>query len=368
LSGNLLRDEIIRTIEEHGPMSIADFMQRALYDCEHGFYMKGEPVGSRGAFTTAPEISQMFGELIGIWCAALWRETGSPPRFYLVEMGPGRGTLFADMQRATRVVPGFHAAAQNILIEISPNLERAQRELLGAKEIQARWHRTLDGVPGDAPLVVVGNEILDAMPFHQFVKCESGWHERVIAVEGGRLGWAISSDPVPEGMIAKELREAVPGSVVEKAPARNALVLDLSRRVSQQGGGALFIDYGYEGPALGDTLQAMQRHRFADALENPGDADLTSHVDFSAVAEMAQVNTECWGPVEQGLFLKRLGIHERAAALSHDKDEAAKAQIASELSRLTDASAMGSLFKVLAMARCGVDQVAGFEASERWEK
>src|ERR1043166_1726468 len=282
----------------------------------HGYYTTRDPFGRGGDFVTAPEISQMFGELIGLWAAAVWQAMGAPVRVALVELGPGRGTLMADALRAARVVPGFAAALNVHLIETSPVLQRRQQETLAGSALPIAWHRELAAVP-DSPLIVIANEFFDALPVQQAVKTESGWHERMVGLgPHDELAFALHPDPIPgfAAFLPATLTSAPPRAVYEWRSADVAA--DLARRVAEQGGAVLVIDYGHAESALGDTLQAVGRHGFADPLASPGELDLTAHVDFAALARTAQaVGARVHGPLAQGAFLPRLGIEARAAAL-----------------------------------------------------
>lgn len=316
-----LKNIIIEQIKSTGPMSVGDFMALALGHPKHGYYMKQDPFGRAGDFITAPEVSQLFGEMIGAWVADIWLQMGAQERFILLECGPGRGTLMADIMRATRGVEGFHAAAEVHLLEISPVLKAIQREILAGYDVC--WCKDLSGVPGDAPLVVIGNEFLDALGFQQFV----GAHERKVDIDG-------------EGLVFTHA-----GAIVEHAPEREAFAANVAARLKTQSGAALFIDYGYVQPGAGDTFQAIKGHEYVDVFSHIGDADLTSHVDFSALK--AGLDCVVGGPVEQGVFLKALGVEVRAAMLAQSADAVQRAAIEKGLHRLTHSDQMGKLFKVI---------------------
>jgi NADH dehydrogenase [ubiquinone] 1 alpha subcomplex assembly factor 7 len=360
-----LEAELRRIIAADGPMSVATYMGLCLGHPVHGYYMTRDPFGRAGDFITAPEISQMFGELIGLWAAAVWQAMGAPARVALVELGPGRGTLMADALRAARVVPHFAAALQVRLVETSPVLQRRQQETLAAFDVPLAWHRELTEVP-EGPAIVIANEFFDALPVHQAVKTPSGWHERMIGIgPDGQLTFALHPDPIPK------FAAIVPGTVAG-APAgavyewrSGDIVVEIARRVSKDGGAALIIDYGHVESGVGETLQAVGRHGFADPLANPGEGDLTAHVDFAALARTAPAaGARVHGPLSQGAFLRHLGIEARAAAL-HAKTSAEQAtDIDAALARLTGAGreAMGELFKAMAFADPSLAPPPGFDS------
>lgn len=350
---------IRRMIAADGPLPLDKYMSLCLGHPEHGYYMKGEPVGARGAFTTAPEVSQMFGELIGAWCHAMWSGTGAPSKFYWVELGPGRGTLFADMLRIAQLDPAFQNAAHAVLVETSPKLQQAQRSRLADSRIPIRWVESVDELSADAPVIVVANEFFDALPVRQAIKGARGWHERVIGEIDGALALGAAPALLNEALIQEPLRDAPQGSVVEFAPARDAATTALARRISTQGGAALIVDYGYEGPKPGETFQAMRAHAFANPLDNPGDADLTAYVDFAAL-KRAATGLPVFGPIGQGEFLSRLGLHERAARLKAKAQPAQAAEIEAAAHRLTHPDAMGDLFKALAICQENAGPPPGF--------
>ena len=359
-----LEAEIRRMIAVDGPISVATFMALCLGHPAHGYYTTRDPLGRAGDFITAPEISQMFGELIGLWAAAVWQMMGAPARLALVELGPGRGTLMADALRAARVVPAFAAGLDVHLIETSPALRRRQQEILTGTEVRVAWHRDLADVP-DGPAIVIANEFFDALPVHQAVKTPAGWHERMIGIgPDGRLAFALHPDPIPgfAALVSDALAGAPVGTVYEWRSGDTAI--DLARRVAKHGGAVLVIDYGHVQSAAGETLQAVGRHGFADPLAGPGEVDLTAHVDFAALARTAQAaGARVHGPLAQGEFLRRLGIEARAAALRANANAHQAAEIDAALARLTGAGreAMGELFKVMAFANPKLGALPGFD-------
>jgi NADH dehydrogenase [ubiquinone] 1 alpha subcomplex assembly factor 7 len=360
-----LEAELRRMIAADGPISVATFMGLCLGHPLHGYYTTRDPFGRAGDFITAPEISQMFGELIGLWAAAVWQAMGAPERLALVELGPGRGTLMADALRAARVVPGFAAALHVHLVEASPVLARRQQETLAAAGVPLAWHREFAQVP-EGPLIVIANEFFDALPVHQAVKTPSGWHERMVGIGAdGRFVFALHPDPVPGfAAIAPEaVASASAGAVFEWRSGD--IAAELAHRVAAHGGAALIIDYGHVESALGETLQAVGRHGFADPLARPGEVDLTAHVDFAALARTARAaGARVHGPLSQGAFLHRLGIEARAAALRAKATAAQATDIDAALARLTGSGrdAMGELFKAMAFADAKLGALPGFDS------
>jgi NADH dehydrogenase [ubiquinone] 1 alpha subcomplex assembly factor 7 len=340
-----LAARLARLIAEEGPISVARYMAEA----NAHYYATRDPLGAAGDFITAPEISQMFGELIGAWLADLWQRAGSPELCHYVELGPGRGTLAADALRAIRsagLLPQVH------LVETSPALRMRQAELLP----RARWHESLDSLPDSAPMLVVANEFFDALPIRQFVAGEAGWCERLVGFQDGRfapvIGPPIADCPTSE--------RAPIGTIIESSPAAVATVHDLSERLIRQGGALLIIDYGHARSGSGDTFQAVRSHGFADPWSDPGECDLTAHVDFEALATAPQAaGMQVHGPVEQGAWLPALGIDLRADALARAAPASAD-EIRTARNRLVEEDQMGSLFKVMALSAPGWPIPAGF--------
>jgi NADH dehydrogenase [ubiquinone] 1 alpha subcomplex assembly factor 7 len=347
MSEGALPDRLARAITMAGPISLSHYMAAANAE----YYATRDPLGTAGDFTTAPEISQMFGELIGLWAADLWQRAGRPDIAW-VELGPGRGTLSADALRAMARVgltPPVH------LVETSPALRTRQRDAVPA----ATWHDDVSTLPDDRPLVVVANEFFDALPIRQLVRAGDGWRERLVACQD-TLFLPIAGDRSFDMIIPPDLRAAPPGSILETSPASVAILRGLAQRLNQQGGAALIVDYGYQGPAIGDTLQAGRGHQYANPFEEPGEADLTAHVDFATLREAAEAEgLTAYGPVTQGAFLTALGIGARAEALAKASPERA-GDIAADRDRLVDDEMMGDLFKVLALTAPGWPVPAGF--------
>jgi NADH dehydrogenase [ubiquinone] 1 alpha subcomplex assembly factor 7 len=354
-------DEIRRLIALEGPISVERYMALALGHPQHGYYMTRDPLGATGDFTTAPEISQMFGELLGLWAAQCWLDLGQPNPVRLVECGPGRGTMMADALRAAKAAPGFSEALQVELVETSPVLKAAQMLKLGGCGAPVAWRSSIGEIGAGAPLIVIGNEFLDALPIRQYMRQNGHWHERLVGLSSDAFAMGLS--PEPEPAITQQGPE---GAVIEVAIAARALIFDLAERLKADSGVALFLDYGHPKSGFGDTLQAMRSHAFVNPLASPGDSDLTAHVDFDALGKAArEVGLAVHGPMEQGLFLQALGLEARTdqlirhAATTAQQDEVRRAE-----RRLTDTSrtGMGRLFKVIAFAAPGQPVPPGFEA------
>jgi NADH dehydrogenase [ubiquinone] 1 alpha subcomplex assembly factor 7 len=360
-----LADLLRRLIRAQGPLGVGRYMTLALAHPEHGYYTSRDPLGAAGDFVTAPEISQLFGELLGLALAQHWLEAGRPEPAVLVELGPGRGTLLADALRATRGVPGFAAALELHLVEASPVLRARQDERLGAHA--PRWHASLGTVPETGPLLLLANEFFDVLPLRQFVRRAGRWHERLVALDpAGGLAFALASLPTPLPLAEGE--GAPEGAVLEVAPAREALAQEIGRRVKGGGGLALVVDYGEAGGGGGgfaDTFQAVRDHRPADPLQAPGEADLTAHVDFAALARAARIGgAAAYGPVEQAAFLARLGLDLRLERLLRSATPAQAAILKAGAERITAPEEMGRLFKALALTSPGAPVPPGFEPSE----
>jgi NADH dehydrogenase [ubiquinone] 1 alpha subcomplex assembly factor 7 len=359
-----LESEIRRLIAAAGPMPVADYMRLCLTHPQYGYYAARDPLGAAGDFITAPEISQMFGEMIGVWMATVWRQMGAPANVRIVELGPGRGTLLADALRAAKVVRDFHDAVVLHLIEISPRLRELQQRSLQVFDLQTVWHTALADVPG-GPSIIIANEFVDALPIHQAVRQADGWHERVVEVgAGGNLAFGVAREPLRlfEATLPPAVRQASEGAIFEWRP--DAIALELGQRVRTDGA-ALIVDYGHAKSGLGDTLQAVADHSFADPLAAPGETDLTAHVDFEALAQSAEsIGARCHGPLPQRELLGNLGINERAARLKAGATREEADEIEQALSRLTATgpTGMGELFKGLAIANRKLDPLPGFAA------
>jgi SAM-dependent MidA family methyltransferase len=347
-------------IAQDGPITLERYMERALGHPRLGYYMTRDPLGAAGDFTTAPEISQMFGELLGLWAADTWMRMGAPDPVRFIELGPGRGTLMADALRAARAAPDFSAALDVHLVETSPVLREAQRMRLAAAGTPVAWHEAIDDVP-EGPAIILANEFFDALPVRHYVRKDRAWRERLVGLGGGgALAFGVAPEPKPS--IAARAPE---GTIVEIGVAAQALMAKLAARVAAEGGAMLAIDYGYCEPRFGETLQAVARHRSVDPLDEPGEADLTAHVNFAALAKVARAaGASVPPPLTQAEFLLRLGIEARAERLKRAASSAQARGVASALDRLTARNAptdMGALFKVLAIAHPALGAPAGFE-------
>jgi len=352
---NRLAQKIAGLIRTTGPISVADYMATCLLDPEDGYYTTRDPFGRNGDFVTAPEISQMFGELVGVWLVQAWQAIGSPPSPTIAEIGPGRGTLMKDVARTiARLAPDLSGRADFSLVEASPRLAAAQKETLRGSSGSFSWHTTLDTLP-DQPLLVVGNEIFDALPFRQFVKRDGRWLERAIGLDlGGALQFGIATASLAADALPPGAKQAPDGSIFEIAPAREAMMSMIAERIAAQGGCGLFFDYGHMEPGFGDTFQAVRAHRSEGVLENPGEADLTSHVDFSALATVVRAHGIDADMLSQGEFLLGMGLLERAGQLGRLGSAAARERISSDVDRLAGPDQMGKLFKVLAIRPAGI--------------
>ena len=345
-----LKQRIIEQIQMLGPVPVNEYMALCLFDPSEGYYTTREPFGAKGDFVTAPEISQMFGELAAVWVYQAWVAIGRPMPVTLAEIGPGRGTLMKDMLRTfKRLDPTFLHETAFAMIEVSPRLAEMQKQTLRAVEAKVSWHESLETVPS-SPLLIVGNELFDAVPIRQFVRKGGGWRERMIGLDSNDdlafFAGAASLDP---SLIPDSAHNAPEGAILEVAPARSALMDMIAARISKDGGAGLFFDYGHLASGVGDTLQAMKDHAYQDVLASPGEADLTAHVDFAALAESAQVHGLVTPLARQGNFLLAMGLLERAGSLGTKADDATREKISSEVDRLASPSQMGDLFKVLAV-------------------
>ena len=339
-----------RRITATGPITLADYMAECLLHPVHGYYVTRDPLGIAGDFITAPEISQMFGEMLGLALAQAWLDQGGPSPFALAELGPGRGTLMADILRATAQVPEFRAAARLHLVEASPVLRAIQARTICMAAVQ--WHDTVATLP-DLPTFLVANEFFDALPIRQFQRQRNGWAERQVALTprgdaGPMLGFGLGP-ALPIGALAHRLGDTADGDIIETCSTARPIVDRIATGIARRGGAALIVDYG-DWRSRGDTFQALERHAPVDPFANPGTADLTAHVDFEALAQAAArdgIATSAMVP--QGVFLERLGITARANRLARDlTGSALDAHVASHR-RLTHPAEMGSLFKCLAM-------------------
>ena len=339
----IIRDRIAT----EGPISIADYMGLALGHPEHGYYRKRDPFGGRGDFITAPEISQIFGEMIGIWCAQLWRQLGGGP-ISLVELGPGRGTLMADVLRATKSTADFHDSITIHMVETSPTLAHIQYLKLRNDHPRIEWLDSIDELP-PSRTIFIANEFFDALPIKQHVMTEEGIRER-------RVGWNAETEQFEfvlgeVGLSLAKSGHTIPnGTVMEQSPASRAVMRQIAQHLQTHGGGALIIDYGYLGEAHHDTLQAVKAHLFHSVLSEPGDADITAHVDFKSLLQIAaDAGNQTFGVITQGEFLQHMGAPVRLEMLLKKASPEQREQLVSGLTRLISPQAMGELFKVIAV-------------------
>lgn len=356
-----LAAEIARWIEAQGPIKVAEYMSICQFDPEDGSYTARHTIGRD--FVTSPEISQTFGEMLGLWVAQTWHDQGRPAHPRLVELGPGRGTLMADALRAiAAAAPEFLAGAEIVLVEASPALMKAQRDKLELTGTNIAWRERFDETLTDRPLFLIANEFFDCLPVHQYVNTPRGWCERMIGLKDSGLTFALGPDPVSGAatLLPPSCGAVDEGAVREVSPAALALTEEIARAVAKRGGGAVIVDYGYDAPGFGETLQAVADGAFVGVLDAPGESDLSAHVDFltlsrAALAEGAAV----FGPTPQGNFLADLGIGARGERLIQSNPAHAD-EIAAAIDRLVNPTAMGTLFKVLAMVPPGAKQPPGF--------
>lgn len=359
-------EEIIKAeIRESGPISVARYMALCLGHPQYGYYMTRDPFGVEGDFTTAPEISQLFGEMIGIWLADTWIKMGSPGKVALVECGPGRGTLMQDALRATKNVAGFHEAVTLHLIEMSPVLQEQQKQRLA--EYDASWHNDTESLPGDSPLLIIGNEFLDALPVRQMVFRETGWVEKFVEIDinGSFRLCEKTAENDRKNLLPTLLVPPKLGDHLEVSPEQKEFMQRIIKIIKKQRGSALFLDYGFKHLVSGDTLQSVKNHAFCNMLEHPGEVDITAHVNFAMItAYIMEENMTVHGPVSQGDFLSRLGIEVRADQLTRIANRSQSEEIKQALKRLTGqdtkAGEMGALFKAIAFSHDPSINLAGF--------
>jgi SAM-dependent MidA family methyltransferase len=347
-----LKQRIIGLIGAAGPIPVSEYMALCLFDPDDGYYTTREPFGASGDFVTAPEISQMFGELVAVWFYRAWQDAGRPQPATFAEIGPGRGTLMKDMLRTwSRIDPEFLAGMSFAMVETSPRLAEIQRTTLARQSAELAWHQTIDTLPRQ-PLFIVGNELFDAVPIRQFVHAGGSWRERMIGLDDNDdLRFFAGAGSVDPTLLPDDASDAPEGAIAEVAPARSALMAAIAERIAAPGGAGLFIDYGHLQPGIGDTLQALRRHQSEDVLANPGEADLTSHVDFAALATAVRSHGLDAQMTTQGEFLLGMGLLERAGTLGANADDQARQAIADAVERLAGPNAMGELFKVLKIGR-----------------
>ncbi len=357
--------EIRRRIAAAGPMPIAEYMALALTHPQHGYYITRDPLGADGDFTTAPEISQMFGELIGLWMAATWKQMGSPDPVRIIELGPGRGTMMVDALRAAQVMPGLREAVVVHFVEVSPALRAQQEQAFLGFNRPVSWYTSLDEAPREGPTLILANEFFDALPVHQAVRQDDGWHERLIDLDAdGLFSFTLAREPLAnfETILPPQVRAAPDGAIFEWRS--DTVAMEIGRRIAHNNGAALIVDYGHMQSSFGETLQAVGGHAFADTLTAPGTCDLTAHVDFEALGRAADaMGCKVQGPIEQSELLRRLGIRNRAAALKANARQGKAAEIDAALARLIGhgRTGMGELFKAIAFADPRLGVLPGFD-------
>ncbi len=346
-----LKQRIVRQIKATGPISVADYMAFCLFDKDGGYYTTQEPFGRDGDFITAPEISQMFGELIGVWCIEAWQALGSPQHFILCEMGPGRGTLMSDLLRtAGKISSAFMSAAKVMMVELSERLTNIQQEALAKYPVDIEWRKSISEIPA-GPLILIANELFDAIPSRQYVKSNGHFVERMVSVDSeDNLIFAAGSGSIETDLLPNDRAVAPDGSIFEIAPARNALMHQIADHIRQGRGAALLFDYGHLQQGYGDTLQALSQHTPVDTLTTPGTADLTTHVDFYSLAQSAHAEGCKTSAMTQGDFLIAMGLLDRAGVLGQNKSLEFQDQLRIDVERLAGPDQMGNLFKVLCVA------------------
>lgn len=343
-----LSELIDMEIRTSGPISLANYMSLCLTHPKFGYYKTADPLGKTGDFITAPEISQIFGELIGLWIANCWQSMGSPEKFTLLELGPGRGTLMSDALRVMQNVPGVIDAKQLILLETNDAFISAQRQKLLAHNPQ--WIEDISELPGGQPLIVIANEFFDALPIRQYQKLNGKWHERAIGLKNAKRTMGLAPTPFPSEHLPAEIRDAADDAVWEAGMAGLKLMQDITTHLNKDSGALLAIDYGYDTTQTGDTFQAIENHEYVDPLANPGKADLTAHVDFAALARAAKVAGATPHPlITQNDFLRALGIADRTETLAKANPNLAQ-DIIGGAERLVSPEQMGKLFKVLCVS------------------
>lgn len=357
-----LLDQIKTQIRAGGPISLSTYMRLCLTHPEKGYYKKTDPLGAGGDFVTAPEVSQMFGELVGAWALMHWHVIGKPPAFDLVELGPGRGTLMADALRMISRDPEAAEALNLVLLETSDTLIELQREKLGATS--PKWVREIaDLAEGGRPLIIIANEFFDALPIKQVQFDKGQWHERLIGLDGDKLVWGLSETALPASAIPETIENPQDGKIFEFSPLAQSTITEIAELLNRRGGGLIAFDYGYTATQTGDTFQAVANHAYAAPLENPGQADLTAHVDFEALINAARsTGAHAHMAGTQAEVLEELGIRQRAEKLIEANPDR-KQQIEADLDRLIGPDQMGSLFKTMVVFGAGA--AAPFEVGDQ---
>lgn len=353
LSSIKLKQRLIRLITNGGPISVADYMAICLADHDGGYYMTREPFGAKGDFITAPEISQMFGELIGVWVVSQWHALGKPDKCVICEIGPGRGTLMSDLLRAAgKLAPDMLRTAQVAMVETSARLSTVQQKKLANNAAEITWHQSLETVP-EAAMILVANELFDALPDHQYVRHQGHFVERMVSVSDApqpELCFATGTGGIDLSLLPKGHETVPDGTIFEASPARSALMQQICERLRKNTGAALLIDYGSHQSGFGDTLQALYQHTYQDVFAAPGQADITTHVDFASLSTIATSFGCSVKAEQQGEFLLNMGLLSRAGQLGAGKSVAVQEQIRDDVERLAAPDQMGSLFKTLTVS------------------
>lgn len=356
-----LEERLVSLIKLKGPITVADYMADAIGHPHEGYYMSQKAIGAEGDFITAPEVSQIFGELIGLWLVEAWRGMGAPESFNLIELGPGRGVLMEDILRAARLKPEFIRGACLWLLETSGRLRHEQQKRLRATGVKPLWADDFGDIP-PAPSLVIANEFFDCLPIHQYQYTEQGWRERLVGLSPGGAGLAFTTCDAPPDAVIKFPADPTPGDIFEVSPAARGFAADIAELLAAQGGHALIVDYGHMTSGLGDTLQAVRRHQYWPPLAAPGRADVTAHVDFEALARTAiDHGAAPSGPVTQGRFLESLGLTIRVEMLCKDKSAEDAAKICAGAHRIAAPNEMGEVFKVLCLSGPNLPTPAGFD-------
>ena len=343
-----LTEKIIDLILKNGPIGLDRYMELCLFDKEFGYYTTRDPFGSTGDFITAPEISQMFGELIGAWSVEVWHRLGAPKQFNLIELGPGQGTLMNDLLRTIKLEPAFLKTIELQLVEISPKLKKLQQRTLKKHDIPITWYKHINDIPV-RPSIIIANEFLDAFPIQQHIYKGGDWFERVVKIKDS-CGFSIGTNYVHSQLSehTKQIPLVKNGDILEISDPRSSYFSQICKIIKSQNSACLLIDYGYTKYSIGDTLQAIKDHQFVDILESPGESDLTAHVNFAELIDLTR-NSKLitHGPITQQEFLVSLGLIERAGKLGYNKEIAVQRQIQNDVNRLVEQ--MGTIFKVVAL-------------------
>lgn len=358
-----LQERLVALIKTNGPITVADYMADALGHPHEGYYMSQAPIGAEGDFTTAPEISQIFGELIGLWLVQSWTDMGAPPAFNLIELGPGRGVLMADILRAAKLRPDFLKAATVWLVETSGRLRHEQQRRLRSQDADIEWADEFADVP-PGPTLLVANEFFDCLPIRQFVRTKISWRERLVGLsaDGDGLAFTFAKIPPLPGIGMPAAEDAVDGDIFELCEDGRALAADIAQRLVEDSGRALIVDYGHLASGFGDTLQAVRGHAFWPPLAAPGKADITAHVDFEALGQAAlEAGAAVYGPLAQGAFLERLGLTVRVERLCKGLTPEQAEDIRSGAHRIAAPSEMGEIFKAVCFSSPNLAPPAGFE-------